>query len=114
MTISSYPLQSIPWQQPSVILGNYNCKIDLYQRRTGLFFNLNVNGSDIVLGKRVFVMRYIVRSPALFPYDFFLFSPVFDGKAMPNAADLADNYTLCADTEPNYRSNKYSGILVSG
>lgn len=114
MTISSYNLTSDPWQVINVILGSYNCEINLYQRRTGLFFDLKANNVDIVMGKRVFTMRYIVRAAYKFPYDFFLFNPVFDGKTMPKAADLADNYMLCADTEPNYQASKYAGILVTG
>lgn len=44
------PLQNVPSRPYSVVLGNQNCQINLYQKPQGLFFDLNSNGADIVTG----------------------------------------------------------------
>jgi hypothetical protein len=48
MTIQTIPLTPVASQTFTVLLGNQNCKINIYQLSTGLFFDLNVGGNDIV------------------------------------------------------------------
>jgi uncharacterized protein DUF6983 len=42
------PLSPIPAQTLSVVLGGQACQIAVYQRRTGLFFDLLLNGVAVV------------------------------------------------------------------
>lgn len=44
------PLQSSPSQQLQVVLGGQNCQISVYTKTTGLYVDLNVNGTDITVG----------------------------------------------------------------
>lgn len=42
------PLQPVPSQTTSVILGNQNCQIFMYQKPQGLFVDVNADGVEIV------------------------------------------------------------------
>lgn len=44
------PLQATPSQLTNVVLGGQNCQISIYQKAQGLFVDLNVNGTDLVVG----------------------------------------------------------------
>ena len=46
--IQIIPVNSIASQSFNVQLGTQNCVINLYQKNTGLFFDLNLNGTQIV------------------------------------------------------------------
>jgi len=48
MTDQFIPLTAVPSQSFTVLLNGQNCAINLYQLSTGLFFDLTVNGNDIV------------------------------------------------------------------
>lgn len=41
------PIRPVPSQQLQVVLGGQNCQIALYQKPTGLFFDLQSNGDNI-------------------------------------------------------------------
>lgn len=41
------PIQPVPSQQLQVVLGGQNCQIALYQKPTGLFFDLQADGNPI-------------------------------------------------------------------
>lgn len=43
------PLTSVPSQATRVVLGGQNCQISVYQKSEGLFFDLSVDGTAIVL-----------------------------------------------------------------
>lgn len=43
------PLQGVPSQSLSVVLGGQSCQINVYQRATGLFLDLFVNNAPIIL-----------------------------------------------------------------
>jgi hypothetical protein len=45
--MQTVPLQPVPSQILSVVLAGQNCQIAIYQKRQGLFVDLNVNGEDI-------------------------------------------------------------------
>lgn len=46
------PLQPVPNQTLTVVLGNQNCRINVYQKFFGLYFDLSINGNPpIVLGR---------------------------------------------------------------
>lgn len=42
------PLQAVPSQSLSVVLGGQNCQINVYQKSTGLFLDLYQNNEPIV------------------------------------------------------------------
>ena len=46
--MQAIPLQSIPSQTVKSTLAGQNCQIYVYQKKQGLFFDLNVNGIDVV------------------------------------------------------------------
>jgi hypothetical protein len=45
--VMQVPLQAIPSQQLQIVLGNQNCQINVYQKSTGLYFDLLVNNAPI-------------------------------------------------------------------
>ncbi|RYY79925.1 MAG: hypothetical protein EOO69_04470 [Moraxellaceae bacterium] len=46
--MQSIPLQVLPSQVVSVVLAKQNCQITIYQKTTGLYFDLVVNGNPVV------------------------------------------------------------------
>lgn len=48
MTTLYIPISAVASQSFTIQLGGQNCAINIYQLSTGLFFDLAVNGSDIV------------------------------------------------------------------
>ena len=48
--MQTIPLQATPSQTLSVLLNQQNCQIDVYQKSTGLFFDLSINDSPVVTG----------------------------------------------------------------
>lgn len=44
------PLSATPSQRLSILLGGQNCQIKVYQKTTGVYFNLSVNDAPIVSG----------------------------------------------------------------
>lgn len=47
---SRIPLSAVPSQNLSVTLGTQRCSISVYQKSTGLYFDLSVAGSRVVAG----------------------------------------------------------------
>lgn len=62
MTIQIIPLLAVPSQTLSVTLASQPCLINVYQRSTGLFFDLYLNGEPILTAvhchDRVLLIRY--------------------------------------------------------
>ncbi len=46
--MKTIPLQAVPSQTVSVLLGGQNCQIAVYQKSTGLYLDLSVNNAPIV------------------------------------------------------------------
>jgi hypothetical protein len=44
------PLQAVPNQTLTVVLGNQNCRINVYQKFFGLFVDLSIGSTPIVRG----------------------------------------------------------------
>lgn len=44
------PLSAVPSQKLSVLLGNQNCQIKVYQKTTGLYIDVSVNDVPLVSG----------------------------------------------------------------
>lgn len=45
--MQTIPLSAIPSQSLSVVLEQQNCQLNVYQKTTGLFFDLSVDGNPI-------------------------------------------------------------------
>jgi len=48
MTIQTIPITATPAQSFTIQLNSQNCAINLYQKNTGLYFDLAINGNPIV------------------------------------------------------------------
>lgn len=48
MTIQVIPINAVAAQQFTIQLGNQNCDISIYQKNTGLFFDMVVNDNPCV------------------------------------------------------------------
>lgn len=59
------PVQAVPSQIVSTTLANQPCQIGVYQKSTGLFVDLYVNNSAIILGVIAENLNRIVRSAYL-------------------------------------------------
>lgn len=59
------PLQSTPSQTVSVGLGNQQCKINVYQKQPGLFFDLYVAGVVVITGVLCLNLNLLVRNSYL-------------------------------------------------
>lgn len=46
------PLESVPSQQFSIGLNGQNCLLSVYQKSTGLYFDVSLNGAPIALAVR--------------------------------------------------------------
>ncbi len=50
MTQQALPVQPLPAQTFSAVLGTQNCTFTLRQRSTGLYLDLSVNGAQVLSG----------------------------------------------------------------
>ena len=46
--MKTIPLQSVPSQTLSVLLGGQNCQIAVYQKSTGLYLDLSINNAPLL------------------------------------------------------------------
>lgn len=87
------PIQPLPNQLMSVVLAGQNCKINVYQKFTGLFFDLFVN-DDLVIGGVICENgNRIVRSKYLGFIGDFIFYDVL-GNSDPYYTGLGGQYQL--------------------
>src|SRR6185312_13883234 len=87
------PLQPVPSQSVSVVLGNQNCRIDVGQKSTGLFIDLYVNDVLIIGGVICENLNRIVRNK----YFGFVGDLVFidnEGTNDPDYTGLGSRYSL--------------------
>lgn len=56
------PLVAVPSQSLSVQLGQQSCRINVRQRRTGVFLDLYVQDVPIALGAKAIDRKYLVRA----------------------------------------------------
>ena len=61
MNLLTIPLQPVPSQELNIQLGQQQCKIRVYQKRTGLYLDLLVNDAGVISGvlcrDRVWLVR---------------------------------------------------------
>lgn len=87
------PLQATPNQTLSVILANQNCRITVYQRFFGLYFDLISNGAAVRAGVSCLNGNKLVRYQYLgFTGDFLFFDT--QGKTDPVYTGLGARYQL--------------------
>lgn len=86
MAVESIPLVPVPSQTLSVQLGAQSCRINVRQRRTGVFVDVYVQDVPIALGVKAIDRKFLVRAPYTgFTGDLFFVdtqgtaNPYFDG-----------------------------------
>lgn len=88
------PIQAAKSQSFAVLLANQNCRIDIYQKSTGLFLNLYVGGSLIIGGVICLNLVRIVRSLYLGFVGDLAFYDTQSGTADPIYTDLGTRFVL--------------------
>lgn len=87
------PILPKPSQTTSVILANQNCQISLYQKSTGIFFDLIVNNKPVVTTRLVRNAVPLVRQKYLgFIGDLFIMD--MQGNQDPEYKELGTRYML--------------------
>lgn len=91
--LSIIPLQSVPSQSAQIVLGGQNCLVRVYQKSTGLFFDLLVDGNPIVQARICRDRNRLVRYERLgFSGDLFFVDS--QGVSDPVYSGLGDRYNL--------------------
>jgi hypothetical protein len=86
-------IQPVPSQLIKVVLGGQNCQIAIYSKPQGLFFDLNSNGSNVVLG----VIAHDANPLISARYLGFIGNLIFvdtQGSSNPTYDGLGTRYTL--------------------
>ena len=97
MTLALVPLVAVPSQTLSVQLGVLSCRINVYQKATGLYFDLLVADVAIVTGALALNLNKLVRSAYLgFTGDLYFFDTA--GTADPTYDGLGARYVLLWDS----------------
>lgn len=87
------PLQSVPSQTVALTLAGQQCQINVYQKTTGLFFDLIIDGVDKVKGRICRNKALLVDAAYLGVTGDFLFYDT-QGSSDPDYTGLADRYAL--------------------
>ena len=88
------PLQAVPSQTINVVLNGQNCRINVFAKSTGVFFDLYVNDVAIVLARICNDRCPLVRYPYLnFVGD--IFFKDMQGGDDPQASGLGGRFILC-------------------
>lgn len=96
MTISTIPLIPAPSQTLNVQLGNQSCRIDVRQRRTGLFVDLFVQDVAVFQGVKALDRNKLVREAYLgFSGDLFFVDT--QGANDPDYTGLGGRYLFVWD-----------------
>ena len=91
--LSIIPLQSVPSQSAQIVLGGQNCLVRVYQKSTGLFFDLLIDGNPIVQARICRDRNRLVRYERLgFSGDLFFVDS--QGVSDPVYSGLGDRYNL--------------------
>ena len=88
------PTQPLPNQSLQIVLANQSCQIDVYQKRTGLFLDLLMNGTLLIGGVLCLNLVRIVRSAYFdFAGDLFWYD-VISGTMDPTYTGIGSQYVL--------------------
>lgn len=94
-------LQPVPSQQLQAVLAGQNCQIAVYAKSTGIYVDVNVNGSDISLG--VIARDGVPLIPtAYLGFAGNLIIADMQGSADPTYDGLGDRYQLVYLTAAEY------------
>lgn len=93
VTLTIVPLEAVPSQAVQIILGGQNCLIRVYQKSTGLFFDLLVKGEPVVLGRICLDRNKLVRYVRL-NFGGELFFVDDQGTSDPEYSELGERYKL--------------------
>lgn len=98
MAVESIPLVATPSQTLAVQLGGQSCRVNVRQRRTGLFVDLIVQDAPVALGVKAIDRRYLIRAPYKgFAGDLFFVDT--QGRENPQFDGLGTRWQLAWDSE---------------
>lgn len=87
------PLTAVPNQTLAVMLGPQPCRINVRQRRTGLFIDLYIQDVPIALGVKAVDRTYLIRDDgSIFTGDLFFVDE--QGEADPHFDGLGSRWQL--------------------
>lgn len=96
MTVSVIPLIATPSQTLNVQLGPQPCRVDVRQRRTGIFVDVYVQDVAVVLGVKALNLNKLIRNAyANFTGD--LFFADTQGSSDPSYDGLGGRFQLLWD-----------------
>lgn len=87
------PLQAVPSQTVALTLAGQQCQINVYQKTTGLFFDLIVNGVDIIKARICRNKALLIDAPYKGVIGDFLFYDT-QGNSDPDYTGLSERYAL--------------------
>lgn len=96
MTVSTIPLVATPSQTLSVQLGTQSCRIDVRQRRTGLFVDLYIQDVPVFQGVLALDRNRLVRNEYL-DFEGDLFFVDTEGTTDPTYSGLGGRYLFLWD-----------------
>lgn len=88
------PLQPVPSQTLAIVLNNQDCEISLYQKSTGLFFDLSSNGNVIVTARYCANGVKIVRRPDSGFVGDFMFVDIAGQNHNPDYLGMGESFVL--------------------
>lgn len=98
MAVERIPLVAAPSQSMSVQLGEQSCRINVRQRRTGVFLDLLVQDAPIALGVKAIDRKFLIRA-AYTGFEGDLFFVDTQGDENPQFAGLGTRWQLAWDSE---------------
>lgn len=87
------PINPVPSQTMSVALNGQACQLSIYQKSTGMFMDVYVSGSPVVLGELCHDRCRIVRESYLGLVGDLVFFDT-EGKIDPDYSGLGDRFIL--------------------
>lgn len=95
------PLQAAPSQTLSIVLGGQNCQIAVYQKSTGIYVDVAVNGSPVSVGVLAHDTVPLVPTTYLGFIGNLIFTDTL-GTSDPSYAGLGAQYQLLYLTATEY------------
>lgn len=97
MAVERIPLNPVPSQALSVQLGGQSCRINVRQRRTGVFVDLYLQDAPIALGMKAIDRKFLVRAAySGFAGDLFFVDT--QGESDPSYTGLGSRWQLAWDS----------------
>lgn len=91
--ITKIPLSPVPNQTVTVLLGNQYCRINVYQKTTGLYLDLFINDVSILTGRICRDRVYLVASAYLGFTGDLIFADT-NGDSDPEYSGIGTRYFL--------------------